>query len=275
MKYWYQKQLRMVQTVLREPDIVDYDAKAVVQYLKDSDANNIIVNAGGIVDFFHSGLEGANLNPFMTKEDILKDLVREAHAAGITVICRIDFRGAEKDFYRSHPDWFARDEKGGPKMMSAIIKSEVDIYQPCYNSRYMNEHAMEFLDSLFTQYDIDGIWENAVGAVNGVCYCERCQKKYREDNGRNLPSAAEMKDPLVYEQYRQWKYKCAEEHIQRLRNTVKKYGEDKAYAAEVWGFLKRASREQVQVVDLQMGQKNFDFFVTPAMVSQDGAPGDL
>ena len=33
-KYWYQKQLRMVQTVLRETDIVNYNAKAVVEYLE-------------------------------------------------------------------------------------------------------------------------------------------------------------------------------------------------------------------------------------------------
>lgn len=89
-KYWYQKQLRMVQTVLRETDIVNYNAKAVVEYLEKSNANCIIINAGGIVDFFHSGLDGANLNPFMTNEDILGDLVREAHAKEIKVICRID-----------------------------------------------------------------------------------------------------------------------------------------------------------------------------------------
>ena len=40
-KYWYQKQLRMVQTVLREPDIVNYDAKGVVKFLKDMNANSI------------------------------------------------------------------------------------------------------------------------------------------------------------------------------------------------------------------------------------------
>ena len=44
-KYWYQKQLRMVQTVLRETDIVNYNAKAVVEYLEKSNSNCIIINA--------------------------------------------------------------------------------------------------------------------------------------------------------------------------------------------------------------------------------------
>lgn len=273
-KYWYQKQLRMVQTVLREPDIVNYDAKGVVKFLKEMNANSIIVNAGGIVDFFHTGLEGTNVNPFMTNEDMLGDLIRECHKENIAVICRIDFRGAERHFYRSHPDWFAVDEQGQPKKMSERIGSEVEIYTPCYNSRYMNEHAQEFLDALFTKYDCDGIWENAVSVPYGVCYCERCRTRYKKEMGRPIPSSREMEDPEIYEQYRQWKYKCAEEHIAGLRATVKKYGEDKAYAAEIFGYFSITDRRHINVVDLPMGQKNFDFFVTPAFVSQQGNPND-
>ena len=50
-KYWYQKQLRMLQTVLRESDMVGYDAKQVVEYLVKTNSNSIIINAGGIIDF--------------------------------------------------------------------------------------------------------------------------------------------------------------------------------------------------------------------------------
>lgn len=271
-KYWYQKQLRMVQTVLRETDIVNYNAKAVVEYMEKSNANCIIINAGGIVDFFHSGLDGANLNPFMTNEDILGDLVREAHAKEIKVICRIDFRGAEKDFFRAHPDWFSCEEDGSPKMMSSLIKSEVDIYLPCYNSRYMNEQAMEFTRSVFRQYDIDGIWENALGMPQGVCYCSRCREKYRKDMNKELPTAQQIKNPLVYEEYRKWKYQCALQHIDRIKNTVKEFGNDKAYAAEIFGFLRTAEREAINVLDLDMARDSFDYLVTPAMVSQEAVP---
>ena len=33
MKYWYQENLRFLQTVLREIDIIDYDAAGVVNYM--------------------------------------------------------------------------------------------------------------------------------------------------------------------------------------------------------------------------------------------------
>ena len=71
-KYWYQKQLRMLQTVFREPDIMHYDAVSVVDYLKKTSTNCIIVNAGGIVDFFENDTELGQKNPFMTTEDMLR-----------------------------------------------------------------------------------------------------------------------------------------------------------------------------------------------------------
>lgn len=50
-KYWYQEQVRILQTVLREKDAAQYDAAAVVQYMKETDSNCLVVNAGGVMDF--------------------------------------------------------------------------------------------------------------------------------------------------------------------------------------------------------------------------------
>ncbi|HEY5466699.1 MAG TPA: hypothetical protein VIL27_06660, partial [Clostridia bacterium] len=65
-KHWYQKNLRFLQTVLREIDIIGYDAKGVVDYMVKSNSNCLVVNAGGIVDFFDNPLELANINRFKT-----------------------------------------------------------------------------------------------------------------------------------------------------------------------------------------------------------------
>lgn len=51
-KYWYQEQVRILQTVLREKDAAQYDAAAVVRYMKETDSNCLVVNAGGVMDFF-------------------------------------------------------------------------------------------------------------------------------------------------------------------------------------------------------------------------------
>ena len=72
--FWYQKPLRIMHTVLRESDARDYDAEAVVDYIKKIGGNTLCVNAGGIVDFFQSPLPAANLNSFMGKRDMLKEI---------------------------------------------------------------------------------------------------------------------------------------------------------------------------------------------------------
>ena len=55
-KYWYQEQVRILQTVLREKDAGQYDAGAVIRYMKETDTNCLVVNAGGVIDFFPNKL---------------------------------------------------------------------------------------------------------------------------------------------------------------------------------------------------------------------------
>ena len=156
---WYQNQLRILQTVLREPDIVGYDAEDVVRYAEEIHANCLVINAGGVVDFFRHDLETANPNPFMKDEDILKDIVAACHAKGIKVIVRVDFRGVEKRVYDLNPDWFAVDEDGGPMYWGGSDKSPTPTYTACYLSYYRNGHAFRFADILLQKYNVDGIWK--------------------------------------------------------------------------------------------------------------------
>jgi hypothetical protein len=229
-KYWYQKQLRMLQTVLREPDIINYDAKAVVEYMKKSRSNVIIVNAGGIIDFFHNETELPHWNPFMKDgQEILADLCAECHRNGFHVITRIDFRGAQKYRYEAHPDWFAANPDGSPKI------NPQGLYTPCYLGEYANGHAIRFIKNLMARFPIDGIWQNAVASIGGPCYCRVCRETYRADTGKEIPQGAEYTSP-VFDEYRAWKSKKAGEHIVRIRDAVKSFGDEKAYSAEVFGM---------------------------------------
>ena len=92
-KYWYQEQVRILQTVFREKDAGQYDAGSVIRYMKETDTNCLVVNAGGVVDFFPNNLEMGKAGHFMGSQDILKDLTRECHENGIRIIARVDFRG--------------------------------------------------------------------------------------------------------------------------------------------------------------------------------------
>ncbi|MFH5181791.1 hypothetical protein ACHHV8_03680 [Paenibacillus sp. TAB 01] len=256
-KQWYQKQLRILQTVLREPDVVDYDASSVVEYMEQIHANCIVINGGGIVDFFRHDLVTANPNPFMTQEDLLRDLTDACHERGIKVVVRVDFRGVEKKIYELRPDWFSVDEYGDPKIRDNPLHAA--IFQPCYQSTYRNEHAYKFIDYLFEHYDIDGIWENSY-TQEGICYCKSCADRYRRDIGKELPRGGQFLDSR-YDEYRQWKVDCVMEHLRDCRAVVKKYGADKAFAAEIFGLY----HDRLKSIghDLYTIKDHFDFLVTP------------
>ena len=265
-KYWYQKQLRMLQTVLRETDIVNYDAKAVVEYMKKSFSNVIIVNAGGIVDFFHNETELPHWNPFMKEgQEILADICTECHKNGFHVITRIDFRGAQKYRYDAHPDWFAAHPDGSPKI------NPQGLYSPCYLSEYANGHAVRFVKNLMTKFPIDGIWENSVAFGNGPCYCRVCRESYKADTGKEIPVGAEYTSP-AFDEYRAWKTKKADEHIIRIRDTVKLFGDDKAYSAEVFGMYHSSIQSGIDT----FATRHFDYIVGVGFLtgSASGKPYD-
>ncbi len=261
---WYEKQLRMQQTVLREPDIVDYDADDVVKYLADVDANCLIVNAGGIIDFFRHDLPTANPNPFMTDQDIIADLVDKCHAKDIKVLVRVDFRGVDRRIYDLHPDWFQSDEHGEPVRAEYLGQPLPEtLYVPCYLSYYRNEHAFQFASVLMERYDIDGIWENSP-SQNGVCYCQRCRTQYRADTGEDLPRGGDF-DSAKYDAYRVWKGQNLLRHLKAFRAKLKDYGEDKAFCAEIFGLFYENYRRTS--TDLYQVKEAMDFMVTPLFIA--------
>lgn len=258
-KRWYQKQLRILQTVLREPDIVDYDANAVVSYMEDIRANCIVINGGGIVDFFRHDLETANPNPFMTNEDILKDLTEACHRRGLKVIVRVDFRGVDKRIYDLNPDWFALDERGKPFYWANSGESPYPLYTACYLSYYRNGHAFRMAEHLLKTYNVDGIWENSPFQL-GACYCNVCVSRYREEKGKDIPRGGSFYDK-TYDEYREWKADNLNRHLREFRETVKAFGEEKIYCAEIFGLF--YNQYDSTSSDLYQVKDDFDFLVTP------------
>jgi uncharacterized membrane protein len=260
-KQWYQQNLRFLQTVLREIDIINYDPAGVVSYMKKANANVLVVNAGGVIDFFKNPLEMANHNRFI-KDEILPGLCEEIHKAGMHVITRVDFRGVETRRYNLHPDWFALDQDGNVK---TGISGNVKLARPCYNSPYSSEYAEQFIDYLLTTFPIDGIWENALGFDSSPCYCKRCRDLYREETGEEIPilpnNDMSALDTPAFAAYRVWKARHADIHIERLRKITKKHGEDKAYCAEIFDLYNHSFSRNTGI-DHANAKKSFDFIVS-------------
>ena len=262
--FWYEKPLRIMHTVLREIDAKKYNANAVVDYLKKGNYNTLCVNAGGIVDFFQNPLPAANINKIMGKRDILKEITEACKKAGIRVIARIDFRGAEENIYKKFPDWFKKDPAGNPVKTNYTI---VPLYESCYSGHYRNEYANEFVRYVLKNYAVDGIWHNAPG-FNGVCYCENCKAAYKAASGKELPVLQSAPDEEL-DSYMNWKTKAADQYMEKIKKTTKSFGDDKAYTAEVFSIYGVGQRLN-SGIDLDNARRHFDILVSVAFLTENG-----
>lgn len=263
-QHWYQEPLRILQTVLRQTDAESYDVDSLVQYMNETHGNVLVINGGGIVDFFQNTLPMANVNPYMGKRDLLADIVKACHANNIKVITRVDFRGVHKERYDLHPDWFAKDENGQPIILNY---TRPGLYAPCYNGHYRNEHSVQFISTLMDKYHVDGIWHNSVN-FHYVCYCDPCKELYHEEYQKEIPVKTSSKNE--WEEYYKWNEKMASNQLAKMRGAVKKFGQEKAYAAEVFDMY-AVEQQKHAGINLYSAAEYFDFFVTVSFIANNSA----
>lgn len=260
---WFQQPLRIMHTVLRETDARDYDAKVVVDYVLQSGANALCVNAGGIVDFWPNPYSAGNVNPFMGDRDILREISVACKANGIRLLGRVDFRGVLPEIYEKHPDWFAKNADQSSMMMTY---TKPHLHIACYSGEYRNDYANQYISKVLNDYNLDGIWHNSPG-FDGICYCNQCQHGYKEFGGKELPIINESEDGEL-DAYMEWKRREADRYMDRLKQTIKSFGEDKVYTAEVFSMYE-VGRRINNGIDLKNAFDHFDILVSVAFLTEN------
>lgn len=263
--HWYQKPVRIMHTVLREIDARNYDADAVVDYLKKGSYNSLCVNAGGIVDFFQNPLPAGNVNKLMGERDVFREITTACKEAGIKVIARIDFRGVEEHVYNKFPDWFKKDPDGNPSMLTW---TQPNLYESCYLGRHRNEYANEYVSFVLKNYAVDGIWHNSPG-FGGICYCPQCKEGYEFASGKSLPLINSSSEEEL-DEYMGWKREMADQYMDRIKKTTKSFGDDKVYTAEVFSIYD-VGQQLDWGIDLNSARDHFDILVSVAFLTGHGA----
>jgi hypothetical protein len=197
---WYRRTYRWGQTNITESDPPRYDIPWWRDYWKRTAVQGVIINAGGIVAYYPSKFPLQRRAEFLNGRDLFGELARAAHEDGLAVLARMDSSRVTEDFYRAHPDWFARQLSGDPYRAG-------DQYTTCVNSAYYDEYIPGVLAEIVERSHPEGFTDNSWSGLgrDSICYCENCSRKFRDKTGQAIPRSRDWTSP-VYRQWIEWNY---------------------------------------------------------------------
>ena len=195
MRPWHQRTLRWGQTNLTEIDPRRIDIGFWRAHWKRTRVQGVVINAGGIAAFYPTQVPYHHRASGLGDRDLYGELSRAAREDGLAVFARMDSNRANEEFYRAHPDWFARDAAGKPYIVTGL-------YVACVNGPYYREYLPAILREIVTGYRPDGVTDNNWNGPqrHQPCFCENCEKSFHQRGGQALPRTVNWDDA----NYREW-----------------------------------------------------------------------
>lgn len=218
-KWWESHPWRMIQTNMRQIDMADIKADVFVDELKKFNATVILINTGGIIASYQTGVEDHFQSEYLTGDSLL-NVMKACKKAGIRVIARMDFSKVREPVYEKHPDWAYRTIKG------EVVNYNGDVHA-CIAGGYQQSKAFEIIREVVETLPVDGLFINMGGFqvrdysynYHGICHCENCKKKFHEQFQLDLPSVEDMNDP-VFRKYRVYQRDILADYKRRLEKTI-------------------------------------------------------
>lgn len=214
--WWVDRPWRLIQTNLREIDMLDMDAKRFVSDLQEFKANVVMLSTSGIVANYDTRLPYHFKNLYL-KGDSLYEVVDECHKAGIKVIARMDFSKIRRPIYEKNPEWAFVSRTG------QIIDYNGDVHL-CFNSEYQQQLSLEIMKETIELLDADGVFFNMDGYNNnfdysgnyyGICHCDNCKKRFETMYGSALPETETPEDP-AYQKYLEFQTATVKMHREKV-----------------------------------------------------------
>ncbi len=197
---WYRRAYLWGQTNITERDPVRYDIAWWRAQWKRTRVQAVIINAGGIVAYYPSTFPLHHRAEFLNGRDLFGELTKAAHEDGLFVMARMDSNRTAEDFFKAHPDWFARNRAGEPYRAD-------DKYVACINSPYYDEYLPDVLREIIERSRPEGFTDNSWAGLGrgSICYCDNCARLFKTRGGEDLPQAANW-DDTTYRDWIRWNY---------------------------------------------------------------------
>ena len=198
---WYGRPMRWAQLAFVEDDPGSYDLSFWLNYFQKIHADAACLSAGGVVAFYPTEIPLHYRSRWLGKMDTFGDIVAGCRKLGMNVIARTDSHACHQDVYDAHPDWIAVDERGNKRRHPSDAQYWITCALGPYNFEFMTSVHQEIV----RKYMVDGIFTNR-WAGSGMCYCEHCQKNFRDFSGFDLPRTSDPQNP-ARRQYIVWNQK--------------------------------------------------------------------
>lgn len=216
---WWLKPQRMLQTNLREIDAT-MDIDRYMRDVRNSSANVVLFNVGGIVANYPTELKYQYRNPYM-KGDLVGTVLKRLHEEGVRVIGRFDFSKINERFAAEKPEWLYVSEKGENVNYNGQVHT-------CVSAGYQQEYMFEILGEAVDRYELDGVFFNMIGYqksdysgnYHGLCQCRACKEKFRKFCGMELPAKKNEGNP-AYKKYLEFTRFMSDKQFHRVHDFLK------------------------------------------------------
>lgn len=247
-KWWMDEPWRLIQTNLRETDAIDFDVDVYVNSLVDMGASAVLINVGGIVANYYTGLEFHYRNPNL-KFNLIADVIERLHEKGIRVIGRFDFSKLNESLAAKKPGWLYKSVKGESVNYNGQVHT-------CVNGGYQQEYSLKIIEEALTLFPLDGVFFNMIGYqvrdysnnYHGICQSDACRERFRKwSGGLDLPKTEDYDDP-VFRKYSQFKSETSNELFFRIHDLIRSFGEHLAintYTHAGTDFYRRESGSEM------------------------------
>ncbi|MBI1177292.1 family 10 glycosylhydrolase [bacterium] len=187
---WVDKPMRWAQLTLVENDPGNFDPDFWQDYFKRTKSDAVCLSGGGCVAYYPTQIPFHHRSQWLGDRDVLGDLITRCRKLGMVVIVRTDPHATYDDVAKAHPDWIAVDAAGNKRRHWASPEMWVTCGLGPYNFEFMTAVKQEIM----SRYHVDGVFINRWDG-SGMCYCEHCQKNFKDATGFDLPRTNDPQDP--------------------------------------------------------------------------------
>ncbi|MBR6736738.1 MAG: hypothetical protein IKL82_00015 [Clostridia bacterium] len=194
---WYQKFRETPLAIVEENEMPQWKTPEQLYKAVTSMGTNFVryPAIGWAAHFFKESKALPKYKGMSREEDFYGDVCNYFHEKGGMVCAYNHFGGVVYgDVGDLHPDWLHIDKDGKPYMWNDMH------YLGCLNSDGLVNAMLVGIEEECSLYPTDAVYLDAPCWYVGVCYCENCKQKWREEYGEEMP-AIEPKTSEAFEKF--------------------------------------------------------------------------